>query len=116
MAISVSDRPLPSPSASLDPTPLTGDAAKAGKVARAQDIGATTPFAKLVHALGHEAERGEATVRGVLRGAAGGQELSSSDLLALQAGIYRYGETIDLAAKLVDKATTDLRTVLQGPQ
>jgi len=37
-------------------------------------------------------------------------------LLALQAGIYRYGETIDLAAKLVDKAGTDVRTVLQGQQ
>jgi hypothetical protein len=69
-----------------------------------------------VKALGHEAERGEATVRGVLRGAAGGGDLSSSDLLALQAGIYRYGETIDLAAKLVDKLGTDVRTVLQGPQ
>jgi len=116
MAISVPDRPLPSSAATLGPTPPTGDTDKAARVARPESAGAVTPFSKLVHALGHEAERGEATVRGVLRGAAGGQELSSSDLLALQAGIYRYGETIDLAAKLVDKATTDLRTVLQGSQ
>jgi hypothetical protein len=37
-------------------------------------------------------------------------------LIALQAGIYRYGETVDLAAKLVDKAGTDVKTVLQGQQ
>lgn len=119
MAISIPERPLPSTPATLGPTRPKGGADEArttAPVARPESAGAATPFAKLVHALGHEAERGEATVRGVLRGAAGGQELSSSDLLALQAGIYRYGETINLAAKLVDKASTDLRTVLQGAQ
>jgi hypothetical protein len=35
-------------------------------------------------------------------------------LLALQAGIYRYGETIDLAAQLVEKASTAVKTVVQG--
>jgi hypothetical protein len=79
-------------------------------------VGSTGPsaFAQLVRALGHEADRGEATVRGVL--SAGGGSLGPSELLALQAGIYRYGETVDLAAKLVDKVGTDLRTVLQGQQ
>jgi hypothetical protein len=77
---------------------------------------APSPFSQLVHALGREAERGEATVRGVLRGSAAGGSWEPAELLALQAGIYRYGETVDLAAKLVDKAGTDLRTVLQGQQ
>jgi hypothetical protein len=76
---------------------------------------APSPFARMVGALGREADRGEATVRGVLAGGAAGT-LGPSELLALQAGIYRYGETVDLAAKLVDKATTDLKTVLQGQQ
>ena len=54
-------------------------------------------------------------MRGVL--AAGARrDLGPSELLALQAGIYRYGETVDLAAKLVDKAGTNVRTVLQGNQ
>ena len=35
-------------------------------------------------------------------------------LLALQAGIYRYGETVDLAARLVDKASSGVKTVIQG--
>jgi len=114
MSIAAADRLVPAvPGPGAGPTPSTrADAARqTPKTASVEP----TPFARLVHALGHEAERGEATVRGVLRGARGG-ELSSSDLLALQAGIYRYGETIVLAAKLVDKAGTDVRTVLQGQQ
>jgi hypothetical protein len=106
------DRVSPSPT----PGPSLAEARTPTPTSHSHDTSVPTPFAKLVHALGHEAERGEATVRGVLRGAAGGKELSSTDLLALQAGVYRYGETIDLAAKLVDKAGTDIRTVLQGQQ
>jgi hypothetical protein len=73
-------------------------------------------FADLLRKVGQEAERGEATVRGVLSGARAGRDWGPSELLALQAGVYRYGETVDLASKLVDKAGTDLRTVLQGQQ
>ena len=121
MAITLPDRV---PSATLADVPSTHDgheratgASAAWKRGGAPAHGAApTPFTELVHALGHEAERGEATVRSVMRGAAGGRDLSSTDLLALQAGIYRYGETIDLASKLVDKAGTDVRTVLQGSQ
>jgi hypothetical protein len=75
---------------------------------------APSPFAQLLTAFGHEAERGEATIRGVLQGSLAAREYGPSALLALQAGIYRYGETVDLASKLVDKAGSDLRTVLQG--
>jgi hypothetical protein len=74
-----------------------------------------SPFAQLLRALGRESDRGEATVRGVLAGGTAAN-LGPSELLALQAGIYRYGETVDLAAKLIDKAGTDVRTVLQGQQ
>ncbi|HYP89268.1 MAG TPA: hypothetical protein VEQ59_13970 [Polyangiaceae bacterium] len=35
-------------------------------------------------------------------------------LIALQVGIYRYTEAVDLASKLVDRATNAVRTVLQG--
>jgi hypothetical protein len=114
MALISPDRVSPAPTPDIGPS--LPEARKPTPTSHPHDTSVPTPFAKLVHALGHEADRGEATVRGVLRGAAGGQELSSTDLLALQGGIYRYGETIDLAAKLVDKAGTDIRTVLQGQQ
>jgi hypothetical protein len=56
-------------------------------------------------------------VQGVLHGGQawrGRGSLDAGSLLALQAGIYRYGETIDLAARLVDKASSSVKTVVQG--
>jgi hypothetical protein len=38
----------------------------------------------------------------------------TASLIALQAGIYRYTEAVDLASKIVDRAGNALRTVLQG--
>jgi hypothetical protein len=73
-----------------------------------------SPFARILHGLGREVDRGEKLVQRALGGAAGGQELGSLELLALQAGVYRYSEAVDLSAKLVDRATSGVKTVLQG--
>jgi len=43
-----------------------------------------------------------------------GRELPTTDLIALQAGVYRYGEVVDLASRLVDRATSSVKTVLEG--
>jgi len=43
-----------------------------------------------------------------------GKELGTTELLALQAGVYRYSEAVDLSAKLIDRATSGVKTVLQG--
>lgn len=72
-----------------------------------------SPFAKLLHGLGREVDRGEALVRRALGGSRG-QEVDNFDLLTLQAGVYRYSEAVDLSAKLVDRATSGVKTVLQG--
>jgi hypothetical protein len=69
------------------------------------------PFARILHGLGKEADRGEALVQGVLHG---GGSHDAMDLLRLQAGVYRYTEAIDLATKLVDRATSGVKTVIQG--
>ncbi len=74
-----------------------------------------SPFARLVRGLARETDAGEAVVHGVLH-AGGGAALDSMSLLALQAGVYRYGETLDLAARLVDKASSSVKTVVQGGQ
>jgi|HubBroStandDraft_2_1064218.scaffolds.fasta_scaffold131474_2 hypothetical protein len=117
MPIAAPDR-VPSTFPSSPPESSPGPSPPVARHVAANLGGATetSPFAQLVGALGREAERGERTVRGVLRGGAAGRDYGPSELLALQAGIYRYGETVDLAAKLVDKVGTDIRTVLQGQQ
>jgi hypothetical protein len=103
----IADRPLPE-----SPTGEPEVHAPAARVRAAP----SSPFVQVMRALGHEAERGEALVRSVLQASGAGQAFGPTELIALQAGIYRYGETVDLAAKLVDKAGTDVKTVLQGQQ
>jgi hypothetical protein len=104
----------PTPDRSF-PTSVTRESATPPTTASASRALAS-PFVEVMRSLGHEAERGEAMVRGVLWASSARQTFGPTELLALQAGIYRYGETVDLAAKLVDKAGTDVKTVLQGQQ
>lgn len=79
---------------------------------QAKDPEAMSPFARVLHGLGREVDRGEHLVRKVT--SAGGQDLGPAELLALQAGVYRYSEAVDLSAKLVDRASSGVKTVLQG--
>jgi hypothetical protein len=77
---------------------------------------APSAFAAVLHGIGREVERGESLVRsalGAARGAAGGA-IGPVELIALQAGVYRYGEAVDLASRLVDRATASVKTVLQA--
>ena len=72
-------------------------------------------FANIFHSLGTELDRGEAAMHAITRGTgAGAAQLSTTDLLALQARVYRYSEAIDLAAKLVDRASNGVKTLLTG--
>jgi hypothetical protein len=70
-------------------------------------------FARLLSGLGREVQRGEALSKGV-ETAGGSSTLDPAQLIALQAGVYRYSEAVDLAARLVDHAATGLKTILQG--
>ena len=71
-----------------------------------------SPFGRVLRSLGREVDRGELVVRRAIGGA--GKDLGPGELLALQAGVYRYSEAVDLAAKLIDRATSGVRTVIQG--
>ena len=70
-----------------------------------------SPFARMVHGLGQEIKGGEAMMRHASQSAG---SLDTSDLIALQAGVYRYSEAIDLTSRLVEHVTSGLKTVLQG--
>jgi hypothetical protein len=73
---------------------------------------APSAFARVVTSLGREVSHGESLMHSAL-GARGGN-LGAAELIALQAGVYRYAEAVDLTAKLVDHATTAVKTVIQG--
>jgi len=68
-------------------------------------------FKQVLHALGNEAKKGEALVE---RATHAHGEISAGDMIALQAGVYRWVEVVDLASKLVDRATQAAKTVTQG--
>jgi hypothetical protein len=65
----------------------------------------------VLRALGRRVDAGEAVVQRALHSDMGG--LDAHALIAVQAGIYHYTEAIELAGKLVDRATNAVRTVLQ---
>lgn len=67
-------------------------------------------FTRALRRVGHAVDGGESLVASASRGNLGG--LDSAQLIALQAGIYRYSEAVDLLAKLVDRAATAVKTVV----
>jgi hypothetical protein len=73
-----------------------------------------SPFARLLRGLAAEVERGESLTRAAMGAAGGGGHLAAGDLLALQAGVCRYSEALDLAARLVDRSAASVKAVLQG--
>jgi hypothetical protein len=83
--------------------------------AAGQSSGSEGPsaFGKLLRGLGHELDRGEAIAERAIHGCSSGG-MSPEALIALQAGIYRYSEAVDLVTKLVDRATQAVKTTLQN--
>ena len=71
---------------------------------------AESQFARAVRGLGREIDVGEAQVAQASRF----HNYDTGTLIALQAGIYRYTEAVDLASKIVDRATNAVHTVLSG--
>ena len=78
--------------------------------ARVQGGEGESGFARALRGLGREIDAGEARVAGASRL----RDYDTATLIALQVGIYRYTEAVDLASKIVDRGTNALRTVLQG--
>jgi hypothetical protein len=70
-------------------------------------------FARLVRGFGREIESGEGLMRSAIASSRAGG-VDGADLLALQVGVYRYSEAVDLAARIVDRTTGSIKTVVQG--
>jgi hypothetical protein len=103
--LTIRESPVAAPAATHVPaTPATP---------ASQPTSGPSQFARLLHGLGREVQHGEALVKAAV-GGADTSTLDAGQLIALQVGVYRYSEAIDLASRLVDHATTGLKTVLQG--
>ena len=71
---------------------------------------AQATFSRALEGIGAAVDRGEALIARAAHGNLGG--LDSGQLIALQAGIYRYSEAVDLVAKVVDRASNAVKTVI----
>jgi hypothetical protein len=57
--------------------------------------------------------RGERELDRTVREAAAGGPVAPADLLAIQAQVYRHTQQVELFSKLVDRASSGVKTVLQ---
>jgi hypothetical protein len=89
----------------VEPSPQAVGLAGTGPAAAGE-----ATFSKALKGVGGAVDRGEALIARASRGNLGG--LDSGELIALQAGIYRYSEAVDLVAKLVDRASNAVKTVI----
>jgi hypothetical protein len=69
-------------------------------------------FSQVLQRLAGEVDRGEAVVSHALRASPSGDD--SRSMIALQAGVYRYVEAVDLCTRLVDRAAGAVKTTLQS--
>jgi hypothetical protein len=83
---------------------------RAAPAASAAATPAAEPFSRVLERVGREVDRGERLVGSAIHGG----KHDPSELLALQAGIYRYTEVVDLATKVIDRATSAVKTTLQS--
>ncbi len=67
-----------------------------------------------VRGLVHELESGERYLDRMMHSALGGRDFSPEQLLTLQARVYRYTQQLELASKMVEKATSAVRDTLKS--
>lgn len=72
-------------------------------------------FTERLGAAARQLDAGRRVVDAALATARRG-DLAPEQLLAIQAGVYRYTQEVELASKVVDKVTNGLKTVLQSQQ
>lgn len=71
---------------------------------------------RILHDASASIERGERLLNGVIRAAERGRSFTNEELIAVQAGVYRYTQELELAGKLVDKLTSAIRQTVQSQQ
>lgn len=74
-----------------------------------------TRFRDALRDVANDLARGESLVASTLDRSRGAPALDTTQLLALQAGVYHYTQQVDLVSRLVDRATQAVKSTLQNP-
>ncbi len=87
---------------------LTGKGAD--PVAHKQEVSKSTG---LINGMVSNIEKGQVQLEKLINGSLNGKDFSNSELLGLQAGMYKYSQELDLCSKVVEKATSGLKDTLK---
>ncbi|WP_224372504.1 ATP-dependent helicase HrpB [Hyalangium versicolor] len=71
------------------------------------------PVLNMVSHVVSELEQGQLRLDQLIGAGVSGQQLSNSELLSLQASMYKYTMELDLTSKVVEKATSGLKDVVK---
>jgi len=77
--------------------------------ARAETSRVTGMLSKMVN----DIEKGQGVMDKLINGGLSGKSFNSTELLALQAGMYKYTQELELTGKVVEKATSGLKDTLK---
>jgi hypothetical protein len=79
-------------------------------VTQKSEVGKTTSM--VMGMFGH-IEKGQTVLDKLINSSVAGKHFSNSELLGLQAGMYKYSQELDLCSKVVEKATNGLKDTMK---
>lgn len=98
------------PSARL-PKAAASEVSNAGKAGGAETSTPETSFGEVLERTLDKADAGAQAMERAVQGAG---SLDTTQLLRLQAQVYRYSETVELVSKVTEKTTSAAKTVIQS--
>lgn len=104
--------PVPKSEAAPLSVPQRGDAQPKAAPGRSH-VGAPAPTAILPTALIDQVSAAQKRMDAVLELAQSGRSFSPAELLSLQSQMYRASQELDLAGKVIEKATGGVKQILQ---
>ncbi|MEZ4271865.1 MAG: ATP-dependent helicase HrpB [Myxococcota bacterium] len=106
----------------IDKAVQVGELHKAANVLQQAKINATRPTVRVGAAAKIEESRmlkmldrlvgGQDRMAGIMKMALSGKQFSPSELIAMQAGVYRFSQELELTTKVVEKATSGIKQTM----
>jgi hypothetical protein len=75
--------------------------------------GETSRTQTMITKLVEDMENGQKVMDRLIKAGMSGKDFSSSELISLQAGMYKYTQELELTGKVVEKATSGLKDTLR---
>lgn len=94
-------------------TKATGDKQSTGKMDPITQKTEVNKASSMISGMIQNMEKGQASLDKLINGGLSGKNFSNSELISLQAGMYKYTQELELTGKVVEKATSGLKDTLK---